>query len=73
MKGKKANSQKKVMSFRRNVEDIIWKMDLEKIQDMNVGKIINDKTREINRLHGTEMKENNKLLKNKLEKDLKKL
>ncbi len=47
-------------------------MDLDKIEDMNVAKIINDKTREINKLHGTEVKEDKKRLKNNLEKMLKK-
>ena len=43
-------------SLFQTLGDIIWQLDLDKINDMNVGKLIMDKISEINKLHGIEGK-----------------
>ena len=44
-------------SLFQTLGDIIWQLDLDKINDMNVGKLIMDKISEINKLHGIEGKQ----------------
>lgn len=51
-----------------SIGDIIWRLDLDKIDEMNVGKIIKDKIQEINKLHGIESRTGSKKEKKKEEK-----